>query len=748
MSKQLDKKVRDVFKDYAIDRELVYKLGVSGDDRPIPSYVLDWIITREAKKNNETTNLRQAVANFIKEHLPSKGEKEYVKHRLVNGETLILLDAIKVTINFKDQMNPCRAELPCLDDTSVFINEDIVDNNPGLLIGSVWGATKICLDEENQGIRIVDFKPMQSGSVSISMYKKCRQQFTTQEWLDLMIQTMGYNPDTYSEEEKIWLLCRLIPVVHNRVNMMELAPPGSGKSYIFNNISRHVWLTSAQITPAVLFYNRARRTPGLLTKYDLLVLDEAQSIQFKDSSEIEAQLKGYLEQGVFARGDMQATAECGMMLLANIDIDQIDGENVLFKNGQPALAPRNKDYIRKLPEMFQQSPLIDRFHGIIPGWKIPPFNTEQQAMGFGLKGDYFAAICHELRRASDIAQQVRSRLKISTGYKRDRTAVERTACGLAKLLLIDMNDPDFDKYIIEPAMEMRRLVRTQLNLVDRSLSPELQINFVSNMSNDKAEYIGKYLIVENIFKGRTSEVFKCYDEKSEEFVAIKKVREAHNEYEKRSIQREIEVYDKLKQLKLPNVLTFREVVRNEDSYCIVMEYANGGDLWTKLVGEDASDDTEEKIHPLDEQDVISICLPILDAVGAMHANEIIHRDIKPQNILCCDDVWKLADFGISKWTKTVATGYTFQGAHSAPWAPKEQIEGTEALPSADVYALGRVLAFLLTGQKDKQAINDLPDHWKDLLLSCVDEEPSRRISVNDLKEKIQSINIKEGIVSK
>ena len=117
------------------------------------------------------------------------------------------------------------------------------------------------------------------------------------------------------------MLCRLIPVVQNRVNMMELAPPNSGKSYVYNNISRYVWLTAGEISPAKLFYNLSTKQPGLLTRFDLLVLDEAQSISFKSPGEVQSQLKGYLEQGVYARGDLKATAECGLMLLANIELE-------------------------------------------------------------------------------------------------------------------------------------------------------------------------------------------------------------------------------------------------------------------------------------------------------------------------------------------------------------------------------------------------------------------------------------------
>ncbi len=729
---ELDKKVQAVFGEVAIDRGLVQRLGVSGDGRHVPSYVMDWIVTRERNKADGTSQLSAAVAEFIKKHLPSKGEKELVKHRLRQGEMITILDAVRVRVNMK--ADPAYlVDIPCLDEKSAYINDDVVMANESLLLGSTWGATRIIHDEEHGGIRVVDFKPMQSGSVSLAEYQKCREHFSTREWLDLIIQTIGYDPDTYSEEEKIWMLCRLIPVVHHRVNMMELAPPGSGKSYLFNNISRHVWLTSAQITPAVLFYNRQSKTPGLLTKYDLLVLDEAQSIRFSDPAEIEAQLKGYLEQGVYARGDIKATAECGMMLLANIDLSPT---KELYMNGQPALAPRRTDYVRKLPEMFQQSPLLDRFHGIIPGWKIPPFNTEQQASGWGLKSDYFAAVCHELRREDAISQRVRPRLGISAGYKRDRTAIERMACALAKLLLLDVNDSEFEHFVIRPAMELRRLVRTQLNEVDHSFNPALQIQLIQNLDKEDYEKIGKYLILDFISSGGTAEVLKALDPTTDCIVAIKRVREGQNDFEKRSIQREVQIYEKLKEIPHHHILRFHEVIRGDESYNIVMEFANGGTLWERIAGESTDDDG---FAPLSEKDVLNICLPIMEAVLVMHDNGIVHRDIKPQNILCSDDCWKLSDFGISKWTQTEVTGYTFQGAHTSPWAPKEQIEGAVAHPSADVYALGRLLSFLLTGRKSKNAASELPSSWQEILASCVDEEPSRRIKLNELISKVSSI---------
>ena len=735
MTSVLDRKIRDTFGDLAIDKSLVTKLGVAGDDRHVPSYVMDWIVTYLSPKAQGTTRLGESVAQFVKDHLPSKGEKEAVKFRLSQGDVITILDAVSVEVQLGAEP-AYHATLPSLDEKRAVVDAELIKSNMSLLLGSTWGAAQIALDEDAGAIRILDFKPMQTGRVSVDAYVKCRGAFSVEEWLDVIITTLGYEPETYSEEEKVWMLCRLIPVVHNRVNMMELAPPGSGKSYIYNNVSRHVWLTSAQITPAVLFYNRARRTAGLLTKYDLLVLDEAQSIRFSEPEEVQAQLKGYLEQGVFARGDVEATAECGLMLLANIELRQDSDRR--YKNGRQAYLPQRSDFIRRLPSVFLESPLVDRFHGIIPGWMIPPFNTEQQASGWGLKSDYFAEVCHALRFASDISQRVRARLGLS-GYKRDCTAVERLACGLSKLLLIDTSHPRFDELIMKPAMELRRLVRTQLNELDpQGYGRELELTRITAEAVQDKERVGDYVLVERIAEGGMAEIYKAYDTRTKAVVAIKRVRAAKNESEEKSIGREIQIYEKLRDLAHPNILTFYGVVSTADTYCIVMEYADGGSLWRLVTGTDDSEGNAAK--PLAEKDVLEIALPILDAVCAMHEQGIVHRDIKPQNILRSDDRWKLSDFGISKWTKAAVTGYTFQGAHSAPWAPREQMDGAPAHPSADVYALGRVIGFLLTGSKDKGQLSNLPERWKDVLIPCVQEDsPDIRPGAETVRQQLRDM---------
>jgi len=647
-----------------------------------------------------------------------------------------LLDIVSVRVNLKDTTMPYVAEIPCLDESKIGITEKVVSENQALLGSGIWGAVKIIHDpsEESKGIRIIEFKPMQTGRISLDVFMECRKEFTENEWIDLIITTMGYEPNKYSEIEKIWLICRLIPIVQNRVNMMELAPPNSGKSYIYNNISRYVWLTAGEISPAKLFYNLSTKQTGLLTKYDLLVLDEAHSISFTSSGEVQAQLKGYLEQGVYARGDLKATAECGLMLLANIELEADASKK--YGSGKIGKKPLKNDYIRKLSSVFLDYALIDRFHGIIPGWEIPQFEEGFEADGIGLKTDFFAEVCHALRDVSSTSQRVRSKLAL-LGYKRDCTAIIRLCSALSKILLIDPDHPRFDDLVLSPAKEMRRLVRTQLHeLNPHEFSVELDISQFKETTPFKMKING-YGIVEEIGKGGMAKVFKAIDTQNENIVAIKTTSERGAFPEKKSIQREIDIYMRLQNIINDHIIRVFDIFRHEDAYAIVMEFADGGSLWD-LLGGDLEEGAKRDI--LDERTVKSITMSLIDGITALHDNEIVHRDIKPHNILRCDDLWKIADFGISKRINKPVTGYTFQGAHTAPWAAPEQIAGVEAHTSADIFSLGRVIAFLLTGQ-EKNNTDLSPKNWRDIIKKCIDYDPDNRPSIKKLHEQVEQLSI-------
>jgi len=449
---ELDKKISEAFSDLVIDKALVRSLKIR-DKRTIPSFVEEWLISRFQKSGKSNADIYQDVTAFMSKHLPAKTEKERIKHELQSGETLTILDRFNVRIDIaKDKK---MLTIPCIEEPNARVSNDVIEQNPILLEGGQWGAGRLMVRSEGRinVIEMVDFKPMQSGKVDLQALIKAREHFSTREWIALLLRTMGYEPSAYTKAQQDNLILRLLPLVQNNLNMMELAPKGTGKSFIFSNLSRYVWVNSGgALTQAQLFKNLNTKEIGLMGRYDLLVLDEGQSISFKGADDIHAKFKDYLESGHYSIGNDKITSECGLMILANID---------LYHDG----SPRRRDYIRHLPPMFHDSALIDRFHGIVAGWEIPRFTTDSAAQGVGIKADVFGEYLHQLRLVShhDFPFGECPELK---GDTRDVKAVTRLASALSKLLLLNPDHADYEDYVLNPAKALRQRVRTQLAELD------------------------------------------------------------------------------------------------------------------------------------------------------------------------------------------------------------------------------------------------------------------------------------------
>ena len=450
-SEQLDAKINVLFSDIVIDKALVRSLKIR-EKRTIPSFVEEWLISRFQKEGKTNADIYQDVTAFMSKHLPSKTDKERIKHELQSGNEVVILDRFNLRIDIaKDKK---LLSIPCIEETNARVSNDVIDKNPLLLEGGQWGAGRLIVKPEGKinVIEMVEFNPMQSGKVDLNTLIQARQFFTTREWIFLLLRTMGYEPTAYNESQQDNLILRLLPLVQINLNMMELAPKGTGKSYIYSNQSRYTWLNSGgALTQAQLFKNLNTKEIGLMGRYDLLVLDEGQSISFKGADDILAKFKDYLESGHYSIANDKITSECGLMILANIDI---------INN-----RPRRYDYIKHLPPMFHDSALIDRFHGIIPGWEIPRFTTDCAALGVGIKADIFGEYLHQLRVVShdDFPFGQCPQLK---GDSRDVKAVTRLASGLSKLLLLNPEHADYENYVLKPAKELRQRVREQLSELD------------------------------------------------------------------------------------------------------------------------------------------------------------------------------------------------------------------------------------------------------------------------------------------
>jgi ATP-dependent Lon protease len=449
----------DVFGDYCINKALVDHAGFG--TRSIPAFVGEWIISRHAPDGILDDAARERIRTFLDRHLPTRDQKEQLKARAMSGEQLTLLDQFAVTVNLA--RNEYRLSIPCLDEQRATIDPALTETYPLLLGSGVWGVGKLRYERPQQAgsrdghLRLVDFRPMQNARLDLDLIAQARQQFSLDEWRDLMVASMGYDPQGYSLVEQTHLLTRLVPLVQERINLVELAPKGTGKSFVFLNMSRRVRLVSGgRITAPQLFYNHASQQPGLLVNYDVVVLDEAQSLDFDNPGEVIGILKDYLESGAFSRGGKKFEASSGLVLLANIPITA-------------ERRPRDENLFRELPEFLGETAFIDRIHGILPGWELPRIDARHICRGIGLKADFFGDLLHGLRGRAGYEMLFGEHANVdSIADRRDLTAIRRLATGLCKLLFPHgvVERELYREHCLRPAVALRQRVRDQLALLD------------------------------------------------------------------------------------------------------------------------------------------------------------------------------------------------------------------------------------------------------------------------------------------
>lgn len=458
---QFEQKAYDCYGDVVINKSLIHKAGFSS--RAIPAYVGEWILYNFLEDGELTEESRNKISEFVNRYLPQKGQKEEVKNKLLNMENVKLLDDYSVSVNLKTGKRTLK--IPFLDMNDAFISDDIVEKNNLLLTSGVWGVADLfyvppASPNEKGQLWMRNFKPFQVGSIDIEYYKECRSNFTTEEWIDLIISSMGFNPTIYNEEQKNVLITRILPMVEPRINLIELAPKGTGKSFVYSNISRYARVIGGgKVSPAVMFHHNGNNTPGLVTRYDVVVLDEVQSIQGDSTGELVAGLKVYLESGRFSRGNTEASAEAGFVMLGNITLDE---------NHQPVY--KDEGLFREIPNFLQETAFIDRLHGIIAGWLMPRISKDTPSKYLGFKGDFFSEVLHNLRNEPQYTDYVNLNMRLQNcNDLRDRKAIVRLATAYLKVLFPDLQvtNADFIKYCVKPTVELRQRVRDELHKMDR-----------------------------------------------------------------------------------------------------------------------------------------------------------------------------------------------------------------------------------------------------------------------------------------
>lgn len=477
---ELSEKLRDNFDEMVVYKDLKKTNFFSA--LSLPAFMRDWLLRKF--EDSDGAFDKDDLARFVKKFIPRKDDWNAIKNEIiVEGRRVKFLAKISVNIDIKT--SEISFSLPDfgLSFKETVIESDVWDSCKSDLVKGrdIWGMVELGYRPPADGEMMYDFeKPSRSKNskdgkirlesfknfcpyeIDLDEYKDARKEFTTEEWIDVLLGAVDYNASGYkSEEEKLTMLTRLLPFVEKRLNLIELAPKGTGKSYLYGNISRYGWLSSGGImSRAKMFYDQTKRREGLLAGSDFVTLDEVQTISFTDIDEMRAALKGYLEQGTFTVGDYKGTADAGVILCGNIrkEIMDEDGYGNMFV---------------ELPTVFHESALIERFHGFIKGWNIPRMNDDLKVNGWALNSEYFCSILHELRGDMSYRSIVDDYIIVPDGADtRDTEAVKRIATAYLKLLFPHVQEPsdiaprEFKRYCFDRARRMRDTIKYQLGLLD------------------------------------------------------------------------------------------------------------------------------------------------------------------------------------------------------------------------------------------------------------------------------------------
>ena len=453
----LDRIAASAFDGFLVRKDLVRRYS---RQYPVPTYVVEFLLGRYCATVNEAEIAEglQVVERQLTDRAVRTGQEELFKARAREKGSVKLIDIVKAKL---DSRNDCfLAELPSLQLDDVRIDDKLVHEHERMLTDGFYAEVTLTYDaaiaQEKNGrpFAIDSLRAIQlSKSDVLNVMAKARAQFTTQEWRDFLIRSIGLEPAALSERAKIVTLLRMVPFVERNYNMVELGPRGTGKSHLFKQISPYSHLISGgKATVAKMFVNNASGQRGLVCHYDVVCFDEVAGISFDQKDGVNI-MKGYMASGEFSRGKESIRASGSMVMVGNLDVDVEQQQRTSH-----LLAPLP-------PEMRYDTAFMDRLHSYVPGWEFPKVNPNEQLTGhFGLVSDFLSECWTRLRESSRVSV-LQGRVNWGGALSgRDIEAVTRTVSGLVKLLFPDpaMPVPDAElEQFVRLALECRRRVKEQ-----------------------------------------------------------------------------------------------------------------------------------------------------------------------------------------------------------------------------------------------------------------------------------------------
>ncbi len=478
--REIKEKLRENFDGKIVAKDLTKKIKEGAN---VPVYVLEYLLGQYCSSDDEAVIEKgvETVKRILSDNFVRPDEAQKILSILRQKGSFSIIDKVSVKLNI--QKDYYEAEFSNLGLRGIRLPEEYPTKYDRLLAGGIWCMIQLEYDyDENElkqsPIRITNLKPIQMPQININELKEGRSQFTKDEWIDIMLRSVGMEPDEFNEREKWLLLTRLIPLVENNFNLCELGPRSTGKSHVYKEVSPNSILVSGgQSTVANLFYNMSSRQVGLVGLWDCVAFDEVAGIKFKDKDGIQI-MKDYMASGSFARGKEEKAASASMVFVGNIN----QSVDVLLKTSS---------LFDPFPEeMAVDTAFLDRMHCYLPGWEIPKFSPQHFTNDYGFITDYLAEFMRELRK-DQFGDSIDKYFRLGKNLnQRDTIAVRKMVNGYLKLIYPhgQFSKEDLEE-ILCISLEMRRRVKEQLKKIGGMEFYDVNFSYI-DLDTFEEKYVG------------------------------------------------------------------------------------------------------------------------------------------------------------------------------------------------------------------------------------------------------------------
>ena len=462
----LDDKINERFAGLVVRKDLVK--AVKGN-AIVPSYVLEFLLGQYCATNDDASIQSgiETVKDVLRKHYVHRNEAGLIRSNIREKGRWKVIDKISIGLNEKSDVY--EASFANLGIKNVIVDSTTVKAHPKLLVSGIWCIADVEYEHtEEKGVIpwvLGSLKPIQLSKFDYNSYLEARTAFTTDEWIDLLFQTIGFNPEFFGRRSKLLQLMRLIPFVERNYNLIELGPKGTGKSHIFSEFSPHgILISGGEVTVPKLFVSNSSGKIGLVGYWDCVAFDEFAGTEKRVDKALVDIMKNYMANKTFSRGIETLGAEASMVFVGNT------------KHNVPYML-KNTDLFDELPKQYYDPAFIDRLHAYIPGWEVEVIRAEMFSSGYGFVVDYLAEILRHMR-GDDFSNRYQNLFTLSSSIStRDRDGVHKTFSGLMKLLFPtgEASEAEVEE-ILKLAIEGRKRVKDQLMRID-STYPDVDFSF-------------------------------------------------------------------------------------------------------------------------------------------------------------------------------------------------------------------------------------------------------------------------------